>query len=86
LWAGVDSPWVHIINRDQFRNGVEPVRELNPSAIFSTHLPPAIGLNDTLVDMLYAAPDSPPFVGPDQRALEQMLATFEPPETAIVPT
>jgi len=28
--------------------------------------------------MLHEAPDSPPFVGPDQAALEAMMAQFEP--------
>jgi hypothetical protein len=28
--------------------------------------------------MLAAAPKADPFVGPDQRALEEMLASFEP--------
>jgi hypothetical protein len=28
--------------------------------------------------MLAAAPEAEPFVGPDQRALEQLLASFEP--------
>jgi hypothetical protein len=32
--------------------------------------------------MLTAAPGSDPFVGPDQHALEQMLAGFEPAGSA----
>ncbi|ANH36753.1 hypothetical protein I601_0300 [Nocardioides dokdonensis FR1436] len=44
----------------------------------STHLPSARGVNRTLLDMLDEAPDSPRFVGPDQAALEAMLAQFEP--------
>jgi metallo-beta-lactamase superfamily protein len=86
LWAGVDSPWIHQVDRERFRTSVEPVRQLDASAIFSTHLPPAFGLNDTLIEMLYAAPESPPFVGPDQRALQEMLAAFEPPGTPAMAT
>jgi hypothetical protein len=32
--------------------------------------------------MLSAAPQADPFIGPDQEALEQMLAEFEPASSA----
>jgi hypothetical protein len=51
--------------------------DLGPS-VLSTHLPPAIGQTAQFLDMLAAAPDPDPFVGPDQHALEEMLAGFEP--------
>jgi glyoxylase-like metal-dependent hydrolase (beta-lactamase superfamily II) len=79
LWAGVDSPWVHEVRPEAFRATIDPIQDLDPTTIFSTHLPPARGLNRSLLDMLHEAPDSPPFVGPDQAVLEAMLATFEPP-------
>ena len=85
LWAGVDSPWVHNVDPAKFRATIDPIRDLDPSTIFSTHLPAARGLNRTLLDMLHETPDSPPFVGPDQAALEAMLATFEPPEPVETP-
>lgn len=78
LWAGVDSPWVHTVDPAKYRATVDPIRAIDPSTIFSTHLPPARGLNESLLAMLHEAPDSPPFVGPDQAALEAMLAQFEP--------
>ena len=78
LWAGVDSPWVHNVDPAKFRASIDPIRTLDPSTIFSTHLPTARGLNQTLLEMLPETPDSPPFVGPDQAALEAMLAQFEP--------
>lgn len=78
LWAGVDSPWVHQVDPAKFRATIDPIRELDPSTVFSTHLPAARGLNRGLLEMLDQAPDSPPFVGPDQAALEAMLAQFEP--------
>lgn len=49
-----------------------------PSALLSTHLPPAIGCLDDLLVTLRRAPDADPFIGPDQRALEEMLAGFTP--------
>lgn len=78
LWAAVDSPWVQSIDRAKYVPEVEQIRALDPSAVFSTHLPPAIGMNAQLLDALREAPDGPAFVGPDQAALEQLLASFEP--------
>lgn len=78
LWAAVDSPWVHTTDRDRYLATVQPLRDLDPSALLSTHLPPAVGHNAALLDMLAIAPEAQPFVGPDQRALEELLASFEP--------
>ncbi len=46
--------------------------------MLSTHLPPATGVDDALFEMLHEAPAGPEFIGPDQQALEAMLASFEP--------
>jgi hypothetical protein len=78
LWASIDSPWVVNVDRDRFRASVDAFRSLDPSAILSTHLPPAVGMNDVMFAALDEAPDAPEFVGPDQEALEALLATFEP--------
>ena len=51
---------------------------MDPAIILSTHLPPAISRLPEFLDMLAAAPHAEPFVGPDQQALEAMLAEFEP--------
>jgi hypothetical protein len=43
--------------------------------VLSSHLPPAQGSStERLLGALAAVPDAPAFVGPDQAALEQMLA------------
>jgi Metallo-beta-lactamase superfamily len=78
LWAAIDSPWVHTVDATKFRASIDPIRALDPSAVLSTHLPPAVGLNDALFAMADDAPDCPAFIGPDQQALEQLLASFEP--------
>ena len=78
LWAAVDSPWVHLVDPTTFRRAVDQIRALAPSAILSTHLPPAIGMNDQLFDTLMEAPNGPQFSAPDQAELEALLATFEP--------
>jgi Metallo-beta-lactamase superfamily len=78
LWASVDSPWVHQVDPAKFRATVDPVRAMGASAVFSTHLPPATQLDDRLYETVLLAPETPPFVGPDQAALQALLATFEP--------
>ncbi len=82
LWAAVDSPWVRWVDRDVHRGHVDALRSMAPSAILSTHLPPAVGMNEQLFDHLLEAPDGPEFSWPDQSALDAMLAAFEPPAPA----
>lgn len=78
LWAAIDSPWVHTTDATKYAATVDRIRALDPSAILSTHLPPAVGLNDAMFGVLGEAPSGPEFVGPDQQALEALLASFEP--------
>lgn len=78
LWATVDSPWVHAVDRAKYLATLEPLRAMDPAVILSTHLPPAASRTQEFLDMLAAAPGADPFVGPDQHALEEMLAGFEP--------
>ncbi len=78
LWATVDSPWVTNVDRRAFRASLEPLRRLDPPVVLCTHLPAARGAATALLDTLETAPDADPFVGPDQAALEAMLAEFEP--------
>lgn len=78
LWVTADSPWVASVDRATFRASFEPLRRRDPAVVLSTHLPPARNAMPRLLDMLSAAPEADPFVGPDQAALEQMLAGLEP--------
>jgi flavorubredoxin len=73
-WATVDAPWLHRVERARFRESLQAVADLKPKAVLSSHLPPAEGMTDTLLRNLALAPDAPPFIGPDQAALERMLA------------
>jgi len=78
LWASVDSPWLAVVDRDRWLPSVGPLYEFAPETVLSTHLPPATGLLPQLLDTITSAPGLDPFVGPDQQALEAMLAGFEP--------
>ena len=78
LWATVDSPWIHVAEQDAYMRTVEPLRRMDPETILSSHLPPVVGGTAACLDMLSVAPMADPYVGPDQKALEEMLAGFEP--------
>jgi hypothetical protein len=78
LWAAVDSPWVHTVDQAKYLDSLATLRAVDPALILSTHLPPAVGRAPEFLQMLAAAPGADPFVGPDQAALEQLLAGFEP--------
>src|SRR6187549_270674 len=78
LWASVDSPWVHQVDEARVRATVDPVRAMGASAIFSSHLPAVVQPDERLFETVLLAPQTNPFVGPDQAALEALLATFEP--------
>jgi flavorubredoxin len=75
FWATVDSSWLHKVDRAVFVSDLDRIRGLEPTMILSSHLPAARGSSmERLLGALAAVPDAPPFVGPDQIALEQMLA------------
>jgi flavorubredoxin len=75
FWATVDSSWLHKVDRSVFATDLERIRALEPTMVLSSHLPPAQGASvQRLLGALAVVPDAPAFVGPDQAALEQMLA------------
>lgn len=78
LWACVDSPWVHRVDQARFEASFAPLRAFEPSWTFSVHLPPVQGPLAPMLQTLRGTPSMPEFVGPDQVALEAMLASFEP--------
>ena len=74
FWATVDSPWLHLVDRDVFAERLQGVREAQPTMILSSHLPAAPGdMTERLLATLAAVPGAPPFVAPDQAGLEGML-------------
>jgi flavorubredoxin len=75
FWATVDSPWLHKTDREAFARSLDTIRQIEPTMVLSSHLPAAPGrMTEKLLASLEAAPAAQPFVGPDQAALEQMLA------------
>jgi flavorubredoxin len=78
LWARIDAPWLATTSRERFAAASRVLRDLRPSQILGSHLPPARGLDDALYASLESAREAPPFVGPDQAALETASMAREP--------
>lgn len=72
-WAGVDFPWLHMVNEGVFGKVLDDIRRMSPKIILSSHLPPAVDMTERLLGYLAAAPAREPFTGPDQKALEEMI-------------
>jgi flavorubredoxin len=74
FWATLDAPWLHKVDRAIFARELEAIRRMAPAMILSSHLPAAgAALTERLLGALADVPAAPPFVGPDQAALEAML-------------
>ncbi|MGD2130654.1 MAG: MBL fold metallo-hydrolase [Lysobacterales bacterium] len=74
LWTTVDSPWLHRMDKRELAAGLDTIRGMAPERVLSGHLPPARSMTDWMLESLAAASDAEEFVGPDQAALEGMLA------------
>lgn len=74
-WATVDAPWLSLVNDGGMDAIAGGIRRLDPATILGSHLPPASGMTGTLLAHLDAARAAPRFEGPDQDALERMMAS-----------
>jgi flavorubredoxin len=85
LWAAVDAPWIHHIDRARFAARLGEITDLDPAWIFSAHLPPARRMAHALCRNLGRAPDAAPFLAPDQRAFEAMVRDLASPAAPSSP-
>jgi hypothetical protein len=69
---------VHNVDTGRYLQTVRTLQAIDADHVLSTHLPPATRMGTRLFDMLALAPAADPFIGPDQQALQAMLAGFEP--------
>ena len=76
-WATSDSPWAHIVDRRLFSQVLDGVRQLQPSRIFSSHLPAASGTSlERFLEVLETVPDAEPAHFPNQEEFSHMLAAM----------
>jgi Metallo-beta-lactamase superfamily len=77
FWVMADSPWLCKVDAGVLGKDLDAMRLYNPAHVLSSHLPAASGRSlDRMLASLEAARAGTPFVGPDQAALEQMLASM----------
>jgi flavorubredoxin len=85
-WATSDSPWVHVADREMFGQVLERVRQLQPSQIFSSHLPAASGTSlEDFLEVLATVPDAEPFMPPDSEQFVQMIEAMGQTQRATAP-
>ncbi|HUP68398.1 MAG TPA: MBL fold metallo-hydrolase [Acidimicrobiales bacterium] len=76
-WATADSPWAHIVDRERFGQVLDGVRRLQPTRIFSSHLPAASGTSlERFLEVLASVPDAEPAVAPNQQEFAHMVAAM----------
>lgn len=73
LGSWMISQWLQLVDRRRFGAALRTVRQLDPSAIMSAHLPPARGVTERMLENLARVPDSEPYVGLSQAELEEIL-------------
>jgi hypothetical protein len=71
FWAGVDSPWVDLVDPELFAGSYEGLRRFQPSLMLSAHLPPAADQFEHFLGLLAALPGNAP--EPADDLLEQAL-------------
>jgi glyoxylase-like metal-dependent hydrolase (beta-lactamase superfamily II) len=77
LWATADSPWAHLVDTGRYAGVLDAVRRLQPSAVYSSHLPAARGASfDRFVDVLATVPGADPAIPPSQEEFGWMLAAL----------
>jgi len=85
-WAAADSPWAHLLDRRLFDEVLAGVRRLQPTAIFSSHLPAARGTSlDRFLEILASVPDAEPATAPSQEEFAWMLSEMLAPQPAGEP-
>jgi flavorubredoxin len=72
-WASVDTPWVHLVNEAKFGEVLERVRQIEPSLLLSSHLPPSRGQLLQFLKVLASVPTTEAVPPPNQEEFRQML-------------
>jgi flavorubredoxin len=49
LWATLDAPWLHNVDRTKFAHELDGVRRMEPALVLSAHLPPARSCTEALL-------------------------------------
>jgi hypothetical protein len=76
-WALADSPWAHLVERQRFDQVLAGVQALQPTRIFSSHLPAATGTSlEHFLQVLRSVPDAEPALAPNHEEFQYMLSAM----------
>lgn len=75
-WGSFDDPWVAHYDRNMWDGLLARARAMDAELVLSSHLPPAKGLLDQMLQTLAGLPDVAPFVPPDHTAFAQIAAAL----------
>lgn len=80
MWAGIDAPWLGMVDKTRLGQLLGDIQQLDPSTIISGHLPATSGrmIRKVLGNMLGALSNDR-FAHPDRQAIESL---FEQPAVA----
>ncbi len=74
VWSASDSPWAHNVDTSRFASVLDGIRQLEPTAILSSHLPAAQGSAlEHFLEVLRGVPSSPPVAAPSHEEFTMML-------------
>jgi hypothetical protein len=73
FWAGIDSPWVHLVDPELFAASHDRLSRFQPRLMLSAHLPPAVDQFEHFRGLLAALPRSAPDQVPAGDLLEQAV-------------
>lgn len=85
-WAGIDAPWLGMVDKARLGALLADIDRLSPSAIISGHLPAAAGATiRRVLDNLLDALARNRFIAPDRDAIAALFAPVEAPATLSMP-
>ncbi len=74
-WTSIDTPWVTKIDRSLLAAELDSIRAMEPAMILSGHLPATEGIVEQQLAGVLAAPDTAPFIGIDNAALQAWIGS-----------
>lgn len=77
-WALMDSPWSAMVDRAKLHDVLDEVRRLQPTRIFSSHLPAASGASlERFLDVLASTPDATVPSAPSHEEFTAMIDAMQ---------
>lgn len=74
-WAGIDAPWLGMVDKTRLGHLLADIRRLDPSAIISGHLPATGGrMIETVLGNMLGALSEDRFAHPDRDVIEGLFA------------